>query len=115
MGFSKWLMKKGAIGGATRLLIKAYNLERVKDKESPDSKIFIKIAKWRCSITGQDFKKTAKYMTEHLGSLRDFVKFLVVYERKLSSFTPDWKTGPDSPRGMSEEVIDEICNEENVD
>lgn len=28
MRFPKWLMKKGAIGGATRLLMKAYHMQK---------------------------------------------------------------------------------------
>lgn len=108
-------MKKGAIGGATRLIIKAYNLERTKDKESPDSKIFVDIAKWRYSITRQEFTRKIIKEIANCSSLREFVKFLVVAERKLPYFTSDWKTGPNTPRGMAEEVIDEICNEKGLD
>jgi hypothetical protein len=28
MSFGKWLMKKGAIGGATRIMIKAYRKQK---------------------------------------------------------------------------------------
>jgi hypothetical protein len=106
MGFSKWLMKKGAIGGATRLMIKAYRREKESNPNTSDREIFKTITKWRYSTTGKHLDYLTLGTAKRSESLRKYLKCIVVYER-----LPDSIGSEDIIR----EVIDEICDEENID
>lgn len=44
MRFPKWLMKKGAIGGATRLLMKAYHMQKESNPNARDIWNYNKVA-----------------------------------------------------------------------
>lgn len=117
MDFGKILMKKGAIGGAARLMIRAYRKERANDTESPDSEIFKRIAKWRYAICSQKLTRDVRIGLENCNSLREFVKFIVVAERSedLPFYSYDPITQKPTLRHAVEEVVDEICNEANID
>ena len=116
MDFGKSLMKKGAIGGAARLMIKAYRKERVNDTESPDSEIFKRIGKWRYSFSFQKLPRDVRIGFENCNSLREFVKFIVVAERSedLPFYSYDPITQEPTLRHLVEEIVDEICNEANI-
>lgn len=105
MGFSKWLMKKGAIGGTTRLIIKAYSIQKESNPELSDREIFRAITKWRYDTTGKKLDNRAVGRAARYETLRDYLKFIVIYER-----IPDFLGSEDIIR----EVIDEICDEEKI-
>ncbi|MFC2145542.1 hypothetical protein ACFLQQ_04340 [Actinomycetota bacterium] len=107
MGFSKWIMKKGAIGGAARLFIRAYKNERERNPDVPDIDIYKKIISWRTSITGQDWLKDEKI--EDAESPREFVLLMVGSER-AADVSMDFNLVR-----TIEEVINEVCDEENFD
>ena len=106
MGFSKWLMKKGAIGGATRLMIKAYRMQKESNPDVSDREIFRAITKWRYGITGKNLDPVTVGTAARSETLRGYLKCIVIYER-----LPDSIGSEDIIR----EVIDEICDEENID
>lgn len=81
MGFSKWFLKKTAIGGAARLMIKAYRKQKALTPNASDREIFEAIARWRYGLTGERLEPEDLDEMIHCGSLRDFVKKIVVAER----------------------------------
>lgn len=109
MGFSKWLMKKGAIGSATRLLIKAYRKERKANLQISDQEIFKSITKWRCSLTGEYIKTKEFEKIISCRTLRDFVRRMVIAERWR-----DLKGANPSLVKMVKDIVDEICDEEGL-
>lgn len=109
MGFSKWLLKKGAIGGAARLMIKAYRKQKVSTPKASDREIFEAIAKWRYGITGERLEPEDLDEMIHCGSLRDFVKKIVVAERSKDLMGASYTV-----ISSVYDVIDEICDEAGI-
>jgi len=105
MAFGKWLMKKGSIGGATRLMIKAYRMERESNPDASDREIFGTITKWRYGITGKHLDYLTLGTAKRSESLRKYLKCIVVYERLPNSIGSE---------DIIREVIDEICDEEGI-
>ena len=106
MGFSKWLMKKGAIGGTTRLLIKAYHMQKESNPNASDREIFGTITKWRYGITGKHLDYLTRGTVKRSKSLREYLKYIVVCERLPGSIGSE---------DIIREVIDEICNESRIE
>ncbi len=109
MGFMKWLMKKGAIGGAARLMIKAYRKEKKRNPNASDKEIFESIAKWRYSITGEHLSHGKLDEMIQSSSLRDFVHKIVTAERSKDMIRA-------SDRAIHDviDVINEVCDEEGI-
>ena len=105
MGFSKWMLKKGAVGGAARLFIKAYRKERESNSNASDREIFRTITKWRYDITGKHLDSVTAGTAAQSKSLREYLKYIVVAERYPDSIGSE---------DIIREVIDEICDEEGV-
>jgi len=105
MGFSKWLLKKGAIGGTTRLMIKAYHMKKKSNPELSDREIFRAITKWRYDITGKKLDSMTVGIAARSETLRNYLKFIVINERIPESLNSE---------DIIREVIDEICDEEKI-
>jgi hypothetical protein len=103
MGVSKWLMKKGAIGGTTRSMIKAYHIQKESDPNISDSEIFRAITMRRYSIIGNNIDPVFVGTAAQPKTLREYIKCMVIYEKLPYSI---------DSADIIREVIDEICDEE---
>ena len=110
MNFNKWLLKKGAVGGAARLFIKAYRKERRINSNLPDKEIFKSIVNWRYDLTGENIKSEELLYIIHSPTPREFVKRFIITERQQ-----DLIGTPPSIIKSLKDVVDEICDEEGLD
>lgn len=102
MKFSKWLMKKGAIGSTIRSMIKAYNIQKEANSNISDIEIFRAITKCRYNIIGNNIDPVIVGTVKQPKTLREYLKCIVIYERLPGSIDAE---------DIIKEVIDEICDE----
>ena len=87
-------------------MIKAYRKQKKSNPELSDREIFRAITKWRFGTTGKKLDSGAIGTAVRFETLRDYLKFIVIYERIPESLGSE---------NIMREVIDEICNEEGLD
>jgi len=107
VSFGKWLMKKGAIGGATKLMIKAYRKQKEANPNETLTESLTAITKWRKGIKGSNhLDRRILRVISRSNTLREYLKYFIVNERYPSSEGSEY---------IIREVVDEICNEEGID
>ena len=105
MGFIKWLMKKGAIGNATKSMIKDYHIQKKSNPDISDVEIFRVLTKYRYSIIGDYINPIIIGTEARPKTLREYLKCMALYERLPDSIDSE---------DIIEEVVDEICDEVGI-
>lgn len=108
MSLETWLLRHGAIGGATRLFIKAYLDAKAENPNAPDKDLFLAIAEWRFSLTGAPVKAKNFNKICQCETPKAFITRLVMTER--------WNVIKKSPhlQSVTKKVIHEICEENGI-
>ena len=81
-------------------------MEKESNPNASDREIFRTITKWRYGITGKNLDSVTVGTAARFGFFREYLKYIIVAERYPDSIGSE---------DIIREVIDEICDELEID